>query len=856
MEITNYQVETQGPIAVSAGIETKVPIVHLKRYTCKVSGHIMEGANPVAGAQVKLSDMHRTTLESALYGRHLGYYMTTTDGSGYYEFNDVPWSDAQISDLNKTWAWTVVAQKTDYYVGVLNVVVVWPDCNVTNANMNMISMNGGISGTVTWDAACASEATVTANQVLGGSGGGSATVSNSGDTYLISNLPPGAYDVSASAGACILANPTPPPPYTGAYAIPVNSITTDIDFAFTYEPGPQPPPDVPSLLSPSNGAQDLSCTPTLDWTDSTGATTYTVQVSVSSNFSSTVINQTVSSSQFTVPSGALASYTTYYWRVNATNIYGTSAWSSVWNFETGDCGLVQVPDPPTLQSPSNGATDTSCTPTLNWADSAGAASYTVQVSTSSGFSSTIVNQSVTNSQYTIPNGTLSSYTTYYWRVNASNSAGTSGWSSVWNFTTGDCGPPACPGNVCGTTDPVECTVKAYLAGHLKDTAAPFFYETTSDSTGLFWFNLPTTAWDPLYEQEREPAIYNIVVSKDGYVTDFKTVEVSSTSVNWNDKTGGVSDGNFTLGTTGTDISGTVTDGSSGIQDAAVRAYDTDYKGTLVKVGVGTTDASGDYALPTLLSGRTYVVSASKSNYTVKSNNVSATTSSNDYTLQQANGSTVISYTVQLRFNPADNLCDKGWNMVSVPLNVDANTPLPVLLFELDDKWMQITRLKPGTGFTPPGHAAGGAWEIYPNSPFSSTTDNVFTLHETTYNGDPYRYGYWVKVTGNTTEQTYNWVIVGTPNTQKTINLKAGWNLVGLATQTNNQNFTGGGSIIFSPDSVMKIWSYDAYGAGDAALGDHWYAYIKLGYQSPGFTVMKIGLAYYVYVSQNCTMTYA
>ena len=589
MEKSNYEVETKGPIAVSAGIETKVQIAHMRRYTCTVSGYVREGAEPVPGVQVKLSDMHRTQLESSLYGRHLGYYMTTTDGNGYYEFTDVPWSDAQISDLNKTWAWTVVASKTDYYVGVLNVVVVWPDCGVDNANINFISMNGGISGTVTWDASCANQATVTANQVLGGSGGGSATVNNSGDTYLIKNLPPGAYDVSASAGNCILANAVPPPPYTGAYAIPVNSITTDVDFAFAYEEGPQPPPNPPSLLSPTNGASDTTCTPTLDWSESEGATTYTVQVSVASNFSSTVVNQTVSVSQYTVPSGTLTSFTTYYWRVNATNIYGTSAWSSVWNFTTGDCGGVIVPDPPTLQSPSNGASDTSCTPTLQWADSAGATDYTVQVSADSGFSSTIVNQNVTVSEYTIPSGTLSSFTTYYWRANASNSAGTSGWSSVWNFTTGDCGPPACPGNVCGTTDPVECTVKAYLAGHLKDTAAPFYYETTSDSTGLFWFNLPTTAWDPLYEQEREPAIYNIVVSKDGYVTDFKSVEVSSTSVTWYDKNGNVSDGNFTLGTTGTEISGTVTNGSSGIQGAAVRAFDTDFKGTLVKVGVGTTD---------------------------------------------------------------------------------------------------------------------------------------------------------------------------------------------------------------------------------------------------------------------------
>ena len=855
MEITRYEVETKGPIAVSAGIETKVPIAHLKRYTCKVSGYIMEGSIPVAGVQVKLSDMQRTQLESSLYGRHLGYYITTTDGSGYYEFNDVPWSDAQVSDLNKTWAWTVVASKTDYYVGVLNVVVVWPDCGVNNANMNIRSMNGGISGTVTWDAACASEATVTAQQVLGGSGGGSATVSTSGATYLIKNLPSGAYDVTAAAGSCVLSNVNSPPPYTGAYAVPVNSVTEDIDFAFQVSGGPQPPPDAPSLVSPTNGTSGTSCTPTLDWSDSPTATTYNVQISVSSNFSSPVLNQTVSSSSYTVSSGILVGFTTYYWRVNATNVNGTSGWSSVWSFTTGDCGGISVPDVPTLLSPSDGSTDTSCTPTLDWTDSAGATSYTVQLDTETSYTSPVVNESVSGSSYTVPSGILDSYTTYYWRVNASNSAGTSGWSVVWSFTTGDCGW-ICPGNVCGDTDPPECTVRAYLQGHLKDAAAPFFYETISDGNGHFYFNVPTTAWDPLYEQEREPAIYNIVVSKDGYVTLFKSVEVTGTQATWYDKDGSASDGSFTLGTTGTEISGTVSDGTSGVNAATVRAYDTDYKGTLVKVGSTTADASGNYALPKLLTGRTYIVSARKTNYMVKSNNVSATTTSNNYTLQQVDGSAVITQTIQLRFNPADNLFDKGWNMVSIPVNVDPNTPLPVLLYEIDDRWMQITRLKPGTGFTPPGHAAGGAWEVYPNSPLASGTDSVFILHETTYNTQPFRYGYWIKVKGDTTEQTYNWVIVGTPNTQKTIQLRAGWNLVGLATLTNNQSFANGGQISFSPSSVLQIWSYDAYTAGDPQLGDHWYAYIIGGYQSTGFTVMKIGMAYYVYVSQDCTMSYA
>jgi hypothetical protein len=315
---------------------------------------------------------------------------------------------------------------------------------------------------------------------------------------MIKNLPSGAYDVTATAGSCVLSNVNPPPPYTGAFAVPVNSVTTDIDFAFQTSGGPQPPPDAPSLVSPSNGSSGLSCTPTLDWSDSPTATTYTVQVSVSSNFSSPVLNQTVSSSSYTVSSGILVGFTTYYWRVNATNVNGTSGWSSVWSFTTGDCGGVSVPDVPTLLSPSDGSTDTSCTPTLDWTDSAGASSYTVQVDTETSFTSPVINETVNSSSYTLPSGILDSYTTYYWKANASNSAGTSGWSTVWSFTTGDCGW-VCPGNVCGDTDPPGCTVRAYLQGHLKNSAAPFFYETTSDTNGHFYFNLPTTAWDPLYE---------------------------------------------------------------------------------------------------------------------------------------------------------------------------------------------------------------------------------------------------------------------------------------------------------------------------------------------------------------------
>jgi subtilisin family serine protease len=93
-----------------------------------------------------------------------------------------------------------------------------------------------------------------------------------------------------------------------------------------------------------------------------------------------------------------------------------------------------VPEAPVLSSPANGATSVLIPPTLTWAASTGATSYQLQVSTSSTFGSTVYNTSGLTATSVSVTG-LSASTTYYWRVNASNAAGTSDWSSVYSFTT-------------------------------------------------------------------------------------------------------------------------------------------------------------------------------------------------------------------------------------------------------------------------------------------------------------------------------------------------------------------------------------------------------------------------------------
>jgi hypothetical protein len=93
-----------------------------------------------------------------------------------------------------------------------------------------------------------------------------------------------------------------------------------------------------------------------------------------------------------------------------------------------------IPPAPTPVSPFNGATGVPTTLLLGWNGPLGATSYHLQVSTSSDFSSLVIDSSdITGQSYGIRD--LENNTSYYWRVNATNAVGTGSYSSTWNFTT-------------------------------------------------------------------------------------------------------------------------------------------------------------------------------------------------------------------------------------------------------------------------------------------------------------------------------------------------------------------------------------------------------------------------------------
>ncbi len=93
-------------------------------------------------------------------------------------------------------------------------------------------------------------------------------------------------------------------------------------------------PSAPTLLSPTDASTGIAIAPTLSWNAAAGAITYQIQVSSVANFATTVYDQSGIAITSAVVSPALLNNTIYYWRVNATNTAGTSAWSSVWSFTT------------------------------------------------------------------------------------------------------------------------------------------------------------------------------------------------------------------------------------------------------------------------------------------------------------------------------------------------------------------------------------------------------------------------------------------------------------------------------------------------------------------------------------------
>ena len=198
------------------------------------------------------------------------------------------------------------------------------------------------------------------------------------------------------------------------------------------------PPDTPILAAPDANATGVGATPMLVWNRAPFATSYDVYFGTSSsnltfaaNVPAQLVNNPPLTYSWTTPT--LQSGTTYFWRVVArtfaTPVDATVvAPSSIRSFTT--VGSSAPPAAPSSPSPSNSALLVGTSPTLGW--SIGAFGTTFNVAFGASNPPPTVATGLTTSSFAP--GTLSPSSTYYWRVTATSSGGTTQ-GPVWSFTT-------------------------------------------------------------------------------------------------------------------------------------------------------------------------------------------------------------------------------------------------------------------------------------------------------------------------------------------------------------------------------------------------------------------------------------
>jgi large repetitive protein len=195
------------------------------------------------------------------------------------------------------------------------------------------------------------------------------------------------------------------------------------------------PLEAPDLVSPVEGVLLPTARPGFDWSDIPGATSYVIQVAATNQFSTPLVNATVTVSESAMTKD-LPLNRTLYWRVRAKNSAVTGAWSAIGTFNTPN-----PPSVPVLTLPANTALVTDYTPLLKWKVVTVPASatfdhYELQVDDDPAFGSPAihVNLNDLNTPEFEPAVNLPENMKYYWRVRSYNTMGhSSAWSAVWSF---------------------------------------------------------------------------------------------------------------------------------------------------------------------------------------------------------------------------------------------------------------------------------------------------------------------------------------------------------------------------------------------------------------------------------------
>lgn len=206
------------------------------------------------------------------------------------------------------------------------------------------------------------------------------------------------------------------------------------------EPSGGPPlPNPFTLQIPVDGSTGaLTVNTQFAWGALSGAQSYQIQISLTSDFSQILYDETAILTPSVFVNAGLTHSTNYYWRVYGFKASGPPelAGGSPYRFMT-----IPPPFAPPgqffLQSPLGGPINAAPLPVFLWTISTGASVYSFQIDTSSTFMTPLADlPNLHQNQVTCPIA-LTASTTYYWRVTATNVNGQT-WSMPLSgsFVTG------------------------------------------------------------------------------------------------------------------------------------------------------------------------------------------------------------------------------------------------------------------------------------------------------------------------------------------------------------------------------------------------------------------------------------
>ena len=227
-----------------------------------------------------------------------------------------------------------------------------------------------------------------------------------------------------------------------AFSTIITAGTNQLIRGIAFSPvAPLPPaPLAPSLVSPANNSTGNLTSLTLVWNKPANATGYRVQLATDSLFTNIVVNDSTLTDSLKSVTGLLP-LTNYWWRANARNAGGSSAYSAPFKFRT-----LGVPAQITgTFIPSNGATGQATTVNFRWPKAVDQfldipliSNYWFELTTDTVSLANITRDSLLTDTLKTASG-LTNNINYFWRVKAKNQSGWGAFSQWLRFATSPLG---------------------------------------------------------------------------------------------------------------------------------------------------------------------------------------------------------------------------------------------------------------------------------------------------------------------------------------------------------------------------------------------------------------------------------